>query len=262
MSRWSPDNDYGKDPEVARRRLGMLVVGGLGLVVVLGLYRNQVHPPQGPEDFEKLKLRHIRALELGEFRVESGEVAICDPGYGDHLIREGQIATKIGDVLNGTWNARLVRYTFISPRATDNAELWAYHESYTPPESPEWEDLHPDIGVDSGQAGIFDYRHFGKDESIPEDYVWNREKLLVPADRWYSYNCDLTGWSRHRAGVLRYGAVSSSGWGDGGYPAHAIKNAEGKYVALRLVFIPREYCELVEPEADPPGDDPKPEEGQ
>lgn len=48
--------------------------------------------------------------------------------------------------------------------------------------------------------------------------------------------------------MINGGVVSSSGFGDGGYEAFIAKNAEGKVIAVQIVFITEE--DLLEEEED------------
>jgi hypothetical protein len=76
-----------------------------------------------------------------------------------------------------------------------------------------------DIGVDSGQAGFFD----------AEFYIGGDDQ------KFYDQVCDLT-LNGDNAGVIAFGAVSSSGWGDGCYELQTIRH-DGEVVAARIVFM-------------------------
>ena len=68
-----------------------------------------------------------------------------------------------------------------------------------------------EVGVDSGQAGIFDFGHF-QDESVIED-----QELTDFGSRWFTFCCYQTLDSEHHAGLIPYDVVASSGFGDGKY---------------------------------------------
>lgn len=130
-----------------------------------------------------------------------------------------------------------------------------------------------EVGVDSGQAGIFDYEYYAKyhKDATEEEHV---------DDDWYSMVCDLTlthiqnpdyeefYWEdkddsienllakfKAREEYMRsiksmkylykadgnttdgFGFVSSSGDGDGGYNCWTAKNEDEKIVAIRVEFI-------------------------
>jgi hypothetical protein len=143
------------------------------------------------------------------------------------------------------------------PRDLRCGELQAFLAAEPVPDRPHWKGLHRDIGVDSGQAGFFDWQHFRSRSAVPADWPWKRP-MLIPQQPWYSMCCDVTLFGDH-AGVIPYGAVSSSGWGDGGYRAYALRDDAGVVVGLRLVFLnPNEYEPARKPEADPNAEDKEP----
>lgn len=80
-----------------------------------------------------------------------------------------------------------------------------------------WEKTEHEIGVDSGQAGIFDFPTFRKNN-----------------EGWYDSMCDLTdgepGWGTYNKGV-----VSRSGFGDGSYDLY-ISKVDDKIVGMAIDF--------------------------
>lgn len=60
--------------------------------------------------------------------------------------------------------------------------------------------------------------------------------LLDIGDLWYRHVCDIT-LSKMSAGVLPYGAVSSSGFGDGGYTCYTHADENGVIDFAFIVFI-------------------------
>jgi hypothetical protein len=130
-----------------------------------------------------------------------------------------------------------------------------------------------EVGVDSGQAGIFDYDYYCQYHTDAND----RKHV---DDDWYDRMCDLTleykenpdyepfdnnfnglnteevleklrAWKKYNDNnkSRRYierltantidglGFVSSSGYGDGGYTCYTGKNKDGKINAIRIEFI-------------------------
>lgn len=130
-----------------------------------------------------------------------------------------------------------------------------------------------EVGVDSGQAGIFDYEYYAK-------YHMDATEREHVDDDWYDMVCDLTLtrvknpdyeefiWDDTNDSIesllakfkartdymesiksAKYlyrpdgnttddlGLVSSSGFGDGGYNCWAAKNEDGKIIAIRVEFI-------------------------
>lgn len=126
-----------------------------------------------------------------------------------------------------------------------------------------------DVGVDSGQAGIFDYEYYTK-------YHMDATERPHVEDDWYDRCCNLThirvanpnyerfDWEKHKNDSdvvdqllayessdksVRYftkcdgnvidglGIVSSSGYGDGGYDCWTCRNEDDKIISIRVEFI-------------------------
>lgn len=187
---------------------------------------------------------------VGDFQIVSGRVYISDPCYEKGTWCQG----LIDGVKNGTWNA------FIDIRDEGRPGLIrVVHNSVENQNDLEWASLPADIGVDSGQAGIFDAEHYRSDASIPSDFKALRRGGLhrygdEEGELFYAACCDRTlgptgeGMrtnSYHGGGTIPYGAVSSSGYGDGGYTAEVAKNDDGEIIAIQIEFIPEEQeaCE-------------------
>ena len=81
-----------------------------------------------------------------------------------------------------------------------------------------------DVGVDSGQCGIYDNDYF-KDHCKDESWYW------MVCDKTFVNNEFQAAITDEKA------IVSSSGYGDGGYDCYIGKNAEGQIVYIKLVFI-------------------------
>jgi hypothetical protein len=60
-----------------------------------------------------------------------------------------------------------------------------------------------------------------------------------PGALWYMRCCHLT-LTKLAAGVLPYGVVASSGYGDGSYDCYVGRSSEGKIVRVEIEFIPEE----------------------
>lgn len=130
-----------------------------------------------------------------------------------------------------------------------------------------------EVGVDSGQAGIFDYEYYA-------NYHMNATERPHVDDDWYDRCCDLThtrvenpdyeefsvelsddsveelreklnAYFEYKDSIKarKYlskldgntidglGFVSSSGYGDGGYNCLTCRNEDGKIVSIRVEFI-------------------------
>ena len=97
-------------------------------------------------------------------------------------------------------------------------------------------DIH--VGVDSGQAGFFDYALF--------DQMCGSEAVK---DKFYDEVCALTCDTQGQWGVHPVGCVSSTGWGDGSYDCLVRRDEEGRAIEAIIIYM-AEY----EEEDDDSGD--------
>jgi len=172
-----------------------------------------------------------RTLELGEFLVLSGKLAVSDPCYDTDVKYRGELE----NVMNGTWHASAVEMQTGS-WGRRIARLIAVHENYADEKMSKGQCVGFEVGVDSGQAGLFDASHYRDDSVIPNAKPVFHEE---PAAIWYKHCCDIT-LSPLSAGVLPYGVVSSSGYGDGGYDCFICRNEYGQIIRAEIEFIPEE----------------------
>lgn len=187
---------------------------------------------------------------VGDFKIESGRVYISDPCYEKGTWCQG----LIDGVKNGTWNA------FIDNRDEGRPGLIrVVHNSVQNQNDLEWASIAADIGVDSGQAGIFDAQHYRSDASIPADFQSLRKGGLKrygdeEGELFYAACCDRTlgptgegmrvaGY--YGGGTIPFGAVASSGYGDGSYVAEVAKNEDGEIIAIQIEFISEDDDEEV-----------------
>jgi len=168
------------------------------------------------------------------------EVIVTDPSYDT----ETWCQAKLNNVLPGNYVVKCIKHD-TGDFGVRNDKLIAIHESLSSINLKEWEIYPTEIGVDSGQAGIFDiteYRKDGMDIEVPSvaydggtferfDAMFAREGV---GDDWYSKICKLTlgqeGW-----GYFSSGVVARSGFGDGGYTLFIAKR-NGKIVGLMIDF--------------------------
>ena len=124
-----------------------------------------------------------------------------------------------GEILDcSTWGNRVSR-------------IWIVHEDYTNVDinailSYNYEDF--EVGVDSGQAGIYDY-----------EYYMNIYADESSAEEWYSRVCDVTysDADGFKIGTLdEECVVSSSGFGDGSYTCQTGKNIDGEIVYVEIDY--------------------------
>lgn len=154
------------------------------------------------------------SIYLGEFEVTSGRLRVTDPCYNKDTWCSGVL-----NVPNGTWVSHLMMSdeggwgTRVAIILIVKKDSQGYEK--------DWSLTNIDVGVDSGQAGFFD------DAKYPEDPHED--------DAFYDSVCNLT-LGPNSGGVLPFGAVSSSGYGDGGYNCY-VSYVNGEIVAAKIVFI-------------------------
>lgn len=168
---------------------------------------------------------------LGDFLNESGTFMVSDPCYEIGTWCQGQL----NDVATGKWSA-YVNKSDEGKWGIRCAELVVEHESIEDAGELSIEACSFVVGVDSGQAGIFDLKYYANDEAFTSEE--NPENDYGDS-KFYNFCCDLT-LSEKNAGVIKYGAVSSSGYGDGSYSCCVYKNKNGKIVAVEIIFIEEE----------------------
>lgn len=87
------------------------------------------------------------------------------------------------------------------------------------------------VGVDSGQAGIFDYEYYAK-------YHTDGNGRPEVNNDWYDMVCDKTYTDYFDGNTIdNLGFASSSGFGDGGYYCWTARNKDGKVIYIRVEFI-------------------------
>jgi hypothetical protein len=108
-----------------------------------------------------------------------------------------------------------------------------------------WTKVSDDIGVDSGQCGIFSLEEYRNDEaskSFNLPLVFGNNYSTETGDDWYQRMCALTllikdgGVSDKQWGATLTGVVSSSGYGDGVYDLY-VKHDEDKIIAFSIVYL-------------------------
>ena len=165
-------------------------------------------------------------VQIGSFKVKSGKVFVSDPCYDLNTWCAGTIK----NVKNGNWVASVI----VSNQREFGkriASLIAVHESSIFPYDG-WVKEKFEVGVDSGQAGIYDYPEFrGRPEFRGGD-----------SEEWYQKCCNLT-LSAVSAGIIeKSGVVSSSGFGDGSYVCSTVTQNK-KVIAIKIDFFPDEEDE-------------------
>lgn len=167
-------------------------------------------------------------IQLGDFEVTSGQLVVSDPCY--ELDTGTIIMGLLDDVLQGTWVGQ-VEKTEVRDWGEACSKLTAYHRSVAEQlEHLEWVKCSFIVGVDSGQAGIFDMNKY----RIPDS---DSQGTSSDSDSdWYFACCDITE-SGHEAGVLDGGVVSRTGMGDGAYGVYIAMNQQNQIVGVKIVFL-------------------------
>lgn len=173
-----------------------------------------------------------QSMYLGNFEVTSGELITSDPCYDLDTWCMGVLK----GVKKGSWHA----YSMIEDSEERNSALIIYHESVSKTDASYYfsgayklNTAPFEVGVDSGQAGFFDSTVYKNDATVPTDFNLG----LDWKDRgWYGMCARLT-LSDKGAGVVPGGAVSSSGYGDGGYSCRYFMNENHEIIYADIVFI-------------------------
>ncbi len=186
-----------------------------------------------------------------KFEITSGKVVLSDPCYELGTWCQG----TIDNVKNGTWIAQVEK--------TDGSDGWGVRcgallsineealkkdsslmDVLTGNKSGNLEYLHFDGGVDSGQFGHFDYKHYRNDKSATdlEKYDFGDDYDREDGDVWYRACAKIT-LDDEQWGVLPHGVLSSSGYGDGSYPTYGVKDSDGQYVGFVTIFIGEDESE-------------------
>jgi len=168
-------------------------------------------------------------ISLGQFEITSGKLVVSDPCYD--LNENTIIMGVLDDVLNGAWSA-YVSKTEVQDWGEACAKLLACHGSVADKlETLEWVKGNFIVGVDSGQAGIFDVSKY----RIPDADADSTEPNDTDSE-WYYACCDITE-SGEEAGVLDGGVVSRTGFGDGAYAAYYAVNRQSQIIGIKIIFI-------------------------
>jgi len=173
----------------------------------------------------------MRSIRLGEFQIISGNVIVSDPCYELDIWCLG----KLSNVRKGKWEAHIL---VSDEGAWGNRVAELVAECVEPGETGillGWEPQEFKVGVDSGQAGIFDREHY-RDDSVVKGVSRKADETIRPEEPWYSICCDRT-LSEPGAGIVPFGVVSSSGFGDGSYRCYLMKTREGIIQGIKIVFI-------------------------
>ena len=90
------------------------------------------------------------------------------------------------------------------------------------------ESVSRNIGVDSGQCGVFDFDYYAANVNDDD---------FDDLNSWYRRVCNKTIEESCWGEIDGLGCVSESGWGDGCYECLVGRNEAGEIVGIRLVYI-------------------------
>ena len=159
----------------------------------------------------------------------SDTVMVSDPCYSMDVwckhkltgVLPGQYLTTVMKSDEGSWGTRI-------------GLLVAVHKDYTE-DTLTWRTVRgADIGVDSGQCGIFSMEGY-RDDSVfsePNNFGYTCHE---PGDHWYGHMCDRT-LTEEQWGSYDTGVVSSSGYGDGSYRLVVAKH-NGHIVGIGIDYL-------------------------
>lgn len=165
----------------------------------------------------------MKTIELGS------EVIVSDPCY--------EVGTwcqaKISGVSPGKYNVWV--------ETSDKGDDWGIRISklfaiHSDSKSVTWERTDFDIGVDSGQCGIFSMDSYRNDASAKDVAQAWKDDVQSPGQEWYTRMCRLT-WGDESWGMYDKGVVSRSGYGDGSYELYLAKNEKNEIVGFMVDYL-------------------------
>lgn len=177
-------------------------------------------------------------IELGDFELTTPVMRVSDPCYS----RDVWCCGTIDNCQVGTWESAILKSDDPECDHRVSALIVRVKNRKAPKFTAinramcngtgTWKKCGFEVGVDSGQAGFFDEAHYQDEDCIAKLGVTDRKY----DDLWYTYCCNLT-LSEMSAGILPYGTVSTSGFGDGGYDCIIHHDAAGKVDFAFIIFL-------------------------
>jgi hypothetical protein len=165
-------------------------------------------------------------------------LVVSDPGYDLETVERGNGA-KLPNPLKGVWRAHAIVAHFRSSSSSRVADLVVYHDSVDPTRLS-WEKGPQIVGVDAGMMGVYDLQHFHDRSVVPKNtsstLEGGKNQPADAEDPWYLMCCELTN-SDANGGVVTGGAVTQSGYGDGGYEYFLSRSSDGHIVGVKVHFI-------------------------
>ena len=179
----------------------------------------------------------------------SNTVMVSDPCYTPDTwcqsllknVHPGEYDVEVSKSDEGGWGNRV-------------AVLEVVHKDYKHLRHDElnWEQ-HSEVGVDSGQCGVFCMTSYRNDEIVPSITTPDTDFVLpyndTEGDRWYEAMCKFT-LSQDQHGSYDTGTVSSSGIGDGMYPVDVLYNEKEEVVGIRIIYLGNSDEEMFDDEEE------------
>ncbi len=158
-------------------------------------------------------------------------VMVSDPCYSDPTWCQ----IKLTNVLPGQYypTCRIIEDPYWGERCS---VLLVVHKDYLH-DTLSWRNSPGEVGVDSGQAGIFSYDTYRNDsicDDIDSPVCCGFPSFGTPGEDWYEKVSGFT-LSSEKWGSYYKGVVSSSGIGDGGYRCLLAKD-KGKVVGIAIDY--------------------------
>lgn len=173
--------------------------------------------------------------KIGNFKTNSDILRITDPCY----TKDTWCSGILQNCQIGKWSAFLI-YSNEGSFGIRVSQIFAVAGDISISDAQKvldeynWKLANIHVGVDSGQAGIFEDNEYPEEET--GEYGDNTT--------FYGKCCDLT-QTDDQGGVLDFGVVSSSGYGDGSYECfYAEKN--DLISSIRIVFLEEDNLEYDE----------------
>jgi len=191
-------------------------------------------PAPAPVARNETKVRKLGWKKLGDVSFPSKRALAIDPSY----VPDAKLGVTI-PLDRADWEA----WYALDPREENRVAQLAIVRAGARPDGVRGDAFGgalETVGVDSGQAGFFDPAHAGKDDEAVAPFADLKTKK--PLARWYLMCCART-LGKRPAGLVPFGVVSSSGWGDGGYEVFVRRDAAGAVEVVRIDFIPDEEGE-------------------
>lgn len=208
-------------------------------------------------------MENVKEIDKGFINLGE-KVMVSDPCYGMNTWCQG----VIDNVLKGKYKC-MVETSDEDEWGNRVSAIQVAHEDYVK-KSLEYSKENFDVGVDSGQAGVFDYEYYKKyhsdsseSEHVNEDWYWrvcnltttkiknpnykkfdyekHKDDLFEAHEEYMNSNKAYPYLTMCDGNIIDdLGFVSSSGYGDGGYDCWTAHNDEGKIVAIRVEYITEE----------------------